>query len=117
MSVPFEYRIDFSEHYPKLDLLLFTTVRLDKGTNYYSGNRIYAICEKNERIGFAMLVGKIKQALGLIPLSLIHYDTYDHVTKQDFFEKMHKWYSRKIQWHGQDTTMVIIFLLWVKKLI
>ncbi len=117
MMQPFEYRIDFLEHYPKLDLALFTTVRLDKGTNYYAGNRIYAIYVKDEKLGFAMLVAKIKQALGLIPLPLIKFDTHEHVTKQDFFDQMHKWYSKKIQWHGQDTVMLILFLLWVEKFI
>lgn len=113
---PFEYKIDFSEDYPKLAYPLFTTSRLDRGTDYYYVKRIYAIYVKQIKRGFAQLEAILTSKLRNIPLPLIRFDTYEQITLDEFYLKLEQWYKNKPLWHGRDTLFLILFLLWVKKI-
>lgn len=116
MTQPFEYKIEFSEDYPKLAYPVFTTIRLDKRTDYYHVKRIYAIYVIGIKRGFAQLESILASKLRDIPLPLIRFDTYEQITIEDFHQKLKLWYSQKPQWHDLETLFLILFLLWVIKL-
>lgn len=113
---PFEYRIPFSEDYPKLAFPLFPTIRLERGTTYYSIKRIYTIYVQTVKKGFAMLVSKYFMKLGELPQALIRFDTYPTVTFNDFYRKMVQFHAKTSQWQGLNTLMLILYLLWIERL-
>jgi len=116
LKPPFEYKVDFSEDWPKLAFPLFTTFRIDRGTYYYRAKRIYAIYVKRIKRGFAQLEAVLSMKLRDIPLPLIRFDTFEQITLQEFYQKLEQWHSKNSHWRSLDTLFLILYLLWVVKL-
>lgn len=110
----------FSHFWPKLRHPLWTTIRLDKESNYYKPGLKYQVKlgswrkpKEAELIGICQLVSKQQISISDISDDLAYFDAGCVVG--ELKTQFEQWYSTQPQWKGDETKMLILFCLWVKK--
>lgn len=109
--------LSFSETWDKLKKENFTvgskhhTVRWNDKYHYYSYDkgRLKYIKLNNKVIGIAKIEDVQKKIMSELSERFIKEDTYEHWTKEDFYGRMERWYSKKKTWAGWDSEVIIIF--------
>jgi len=109
-------RIFFSKRWPKLRHPLFTTIRLDKGSNYYrvGVHDSFEVClgsrDKPGKILFsAQLVAVRKMRIRDITEDLAQFDA--GMSKDELFLFFKRLYGNKEQWAGKDTKVLLLVFL------
>lgn len=103
--------IRFSKNWNnKLALEYFTTARLhtESKLGYYLNNvnkDFDVLCGK-EKVSMAELVDVIVYAIKDLPQFFCYID--GAMNKEEFYKLMEKFYSKKPEWNGMDTKVIIL---------
>lgn len=99
-------KIPFSEHYSKLDLPVFTTLR-NPEVNYLPGE-IYWIEIKGRLTFQALLLHCQMTSLRTLSLDLIKFDTKPEMTRNKFLDMLENWYRTKDFWRRNNSKMQLL---------
>jgi len=108
--------IPFRKRYEKLSNRIFTTIRPETGTNYYSDGETYDIYHRRNFLFKATIIKHIRNIkLKDIPENVIRNDIDPpYNTKEEFFNLMEKMYKNNYYrpefWNGWDTVFRIIWM-------
>ena len=114
--------IPFRKKYKKLINRIFTTIRPETGTDYYTDGEVYEMYHRKNFLFAAMIIKQTKNIkLKDIPTEIIEKDLDPpHNTKEGFFNLMERMYKdnyyRPDFWKGWDTVFRIIWLKHIDEL-
>lgn len=110
----------FTHFWPKLKHPLWPTMRLDKGKHYYKVGLNYQVKlgswrkpKESELLGICQLIGKRQLLISEISTDLAYFDA--GCTLEELKAQFAQWYSTSEHWKGEDTKMIVLFCLWIKK--